>query len=100
MSRELFAEMAAAPDDPTAYLVHADALQQRGDPRGELIIAQHALETAMPREAADLRKREGEALIAHGPTWVPIEPAQRRALGVRWRYGFVNAAQTADAGAL
>ena len=40
---ELFAQIAAAPDS-VAYLVLADVLQQRGDPRGELIVTQHALD--------------------------------------------------------
>lgn len=48
---ELFAQIAAAPDSVAAYLVLADVLQQRGDPRGELIVTQHALDTAAPRDA-------------------------------------------------
>ena len=42
------AEIAAAPDDPAPYLIYSDALQLRGDPRGDLISIQHALETAAP----------------------------------------------------
>lgn len=75
-----FAEIAAAPDDPAPYLIYADALMLRGDPRGDLISIQHALETAEPPIAADLRRREAELLDVHIPR-------------VRWRYGFIHAAR-------
>lgn len=97
---ELFAQIAAAPDSVAAYLVLADVLQLRGDPRGDLIVTQHALETAAPREAAELRKREGEALIANLATWLPIEVEQRKQLLVRWRWGFVHRARCSDPDAL
>ncbi|MEO8842954.1 MAG: tetratricopeptide repeat protein [Kofleriaceae bacterium] len=97
---ELFAQIATAPDAVAAYLVLADVWQQRGDPRGDLIVTQHALDTAAPREAAELRKREGEALIANLATWLPIEVEQRKQLLVRWRWGFVHRARCTDARAL
>ena len=75
-----FAEIAAAPDDPAPYLIYADALMLRGDPRGDLISIQHALETAEPPIAADLRRREADLLDVHIPR-------------VRWRYGFIHAAR-------
>ncbi|MBA3538368.1 MAG: TIGR02996 domain-containing protein, partial [Deltaproteobacteria bacterium] len=49
MTREpnpkLEAAILADPDDTAAYLVYADWLQSRGDPRGELIVLQHQLGT-------------------------------------------------------
>jgi uncharacterized protein (TIGR02996 family) len=97
---ELFAQIAAAPDSVAAYLVLADVLQQRGDPRGDLIVTQHALDTAAPREAAELRKREGEGLIANLATWLPIAVEQRKHLLVRWRWGFVHRARCSNPAAL
>ncbi|MGZ3423537.1 MAG: WGR domain-containing protein, partial [Polyangiales bacterium] len=40
---ELEAKIVADPNDTQAYLVFADWLQSKGDPRGELIAVQHAL---------------------------------------------------------
>ena len=40
---ELDAALRARPDDRETFLVYADWLQARGDPRGALIAAQHAL---------------------------------------------------------
>ena len=39
------------------YLIYADWLQERGDPRGELITMQILMETADPRGLAALRER-------------------------------------------
>lgn len=50
----------AAPDDDAPRLVFADWLQQRGDPRGELITVQCALERDLPwpeREKLEVRER-------------------------------------------
>jgi uncharacterized protein (TIGR02996 family) len=55
--RALEEAIAAAPEDPAGYLVYADWLQQRGDPRGELIVVQDALR-AKPRDRALLAEQE------------------------------------------
>ncbi len=74
----------ADPDDAAAYLVYADALQQRGDPRGELIALQHGRTTAP--EDASLAARERRLLpqfldgIAALGTWT-------------WRLGFLERAE-------
>ena len=91
--RELFAQIAADPEAAAPYLVLADALQQRGDPRGELIAIQVALESASPAQTAELRRREGEALLAHASTWIPLDADIRKGLVVQWRYGFLHAAR-------
>jgi uncharacterized protein (TIGR02996 family) len=51
-------------DDPEPFLVYADWLAQAGDPRGELIVVQHALgdEALPPSEIARLRARERELM--------------------------------------
>lgn len=60
----LEAAISRAPDDPAAYLVYADWLQQHGEPRGELIVVQRALAGA-PRDAA-LLAREAALFAEHG----------------------------------
>ncbi len=56
------------PDDIAARRVYADALIAAGDPRGELINVQCALEDAPDR--GPLAKRERELLQAHAKTWM------------------------------
>ncbi len=89
---ELLAAVLADPDDDPARQVYADALQERGDPRGELIavqlaLARHAGETPETKAMWD-RFRELHA--AHAAKWAkPL-----RALGkkTRWEFhrGFVR----------
>lgn len=59
----LLARVHADPDDDTALRVLADRLQQRGDPRGELIALQLA-----PAGHRD-RVREQDLLLAHRADW-------------------------------
>jgi uncharacterized protein (TIGR02996 family) len=60
------------PDDPFTYGVYADWLQEQGDPRGEFMAVQLALEDeAKSKEERDaLRKREAELLAAHEREWL------------------------------
>jgi uncharacterized protein (TIGR02996 family) len=57
---ELLAEVYAAPDDDGPRLVYADALLERGDPRGELVALQIARARGEVTEEA--RAREAELL--------------------------------------
>jgi uncharacterized protein (TIGR02996 family) len=86
----LFAQIAATPDDDAPYLVLADVLQQRGDPRGELIAVQHAKARATGAQLCDLWRRDVE-LVEANPQW--LEPMREHAakLVVGWRNGFVSA---------
>jgi len=54
----------AAPHDRDARLVYADFLQDRGDPRGELIMLQ--LQPPTPAR----KRREHELVEAHAETWI------------------------------
>jgi uncharacterized protein (TIGR02996 family) len=83
-------EIAADPDAAAPYLVYADALQQRGDPRGELIVIQHALETASPLEELELRRREADLFDAHAAVWLGEFRRFRRDCGAAWRRGFCH----------
>ena len=86
---DLEAAIVAGPDDDGGYLVYADWLQSRGDPRGELIAAAHRA-VQVPADRAALRRREWlrDELVAD-----LVPPlALGRALSLRWHLGFVTAA--------
>jgi uncharacterized protein (TIGR02996 family) len=68
--------------DPQPFLVYADWLEQRGDPRGRLIQAQH-------RGSAKL---ERELLKEHGAILVPPNVGKRYKLELTWKLGFIAAA--------
>jgi uncharacterized protein (TIGR02996 family) len=89
---EAVARLAASPDDANAFLVYGDWLSERGDPRGQLVAIQHALETRstpeLAHEAAALLERHADHLL--GPL--------RRNLAsglveLEWRHGFIDAAR-------
>jgi uncharacterized protein (TIGR02996 family) len=68
------AQILADPDDDRPRLVYADALMERGDPRGELIAVQCALarHDATDDDVGDvprLRVRERALLAEHGRRW-------------------------------
>jgi uncharacterized protein (TIGR02996 family) len=66
-----------APDDPASYAAYADWLFERGDPRGELMQVQLALEDERlsAAERARLRECEAELLAAHQAEWLgPLAP--------------------------
>jgi uncharacterized protein (TIGR02996 family) len=59
----LFAAVAKNPDDLPSYQVLADALEQAGDPRAELVQVSHRLATAKPGKDRDkLAKRHAELI--------------------------------------
>lgn len=79
-------------DDPTAYLVYADALQAAGDPRGELIVVQEA-RARKPNDRA-LVRAEDALLDANYKQWVDraVDHQDTKALTLEWKYGFVSTA--------
>ena len=92
---ELEAQICARPDEPGPYLVYADWLIQRHDPRGNLIIVQSQLAEA-PRKK-ELLDAEKKLLDTHRAYFVP--PALDEALRlpkrggarceVSWNHGFI-----------
>ena len=89
----LIADIVAEPDDDRPRLVYADFLQQRGDPRGELIAIQCALELARAADedakAAKLSSASRKLLDAHELLWVaPARSILPRAM--RFRRGFIE----------
>jgi uncharacterized protein (TIGR02996 family) len=89
---DFLAEIGAAPHDAAPHLVYADALLRRGDPRGELVVVQHALEGA-GAGAIHLSRREAELLDEHLEAWLGPAAAHRDSLIVRWRRGFLAGAR-------
>jgi uncharacterized protein (TIGR02996 family) len=80
---DLVAAIHAAPDDPDAYLVAADWLQQRGDPHGELIAL--AIAQASDPGLAPAVDALQEAID-------PLAPLERRRWPHDWRWGFLRRA--------
>jgi uncharacterized protein (TIGR02996 family) len=72
---ELVADVIAAPDDDAPRLVYADWLQERGDPRGELIALQCELVRAdaadePPGRTRPLREQVRALIAAHHDAWL------------------------------
>lgn len=72
LQQSLEAALAENPDDLAAHSAYADYLMEQGDPRGEFIQVQLALED--PRrnasERAGLQAREKDLLKKHGKRWL------------------------------
>jgi uncharacterized protein (TIGR02996 family) len=83
---EIEAAILEDPDQTDAYLVLADTLLERGDPRGELIVVQHQL-LARPDDAA-LRQHERRLIDA---ALQELGGLPLRA--VEWRLGFIRRAE-------
>lgn len=68
---DLLGQIIASPADDEPRLVLADALLQRGEPRGELIAIQCLLEKLPKRDAQRpaLRRRERRLIAAHEARW-------------------------------
>ena len=83
--------------DPAAYLVYADWLQSRNDPRGELITVQHARLTA---DTPELRKREAQLLEGHADAlFGRLAPLLKpdAGLSVTWHLGFLKSVRVGRA---
>jgi uncharacterized protein (TIGR02996 family) len=88
------------PDDPASYAAYADWLQEQGDPRGEFIRVQLALEDEVrpPEERRALQAREKELLDSHERDWLGELAPHLLDRGEstphvehRWRWGFLSA---------
>src|SRR5262249_2569627 len=87
----LISAIRAAPDDPTNYLVLGDALQQEGDPRGELITLQAGLRQ---KRSYFIDRAEGELLKEHAERlYGALAPEIGRTLEAEWFLGFVARAR-------
>jgi uncharacterized protein (TIGR02996 family) len=88
---------AAVPGDTAPYLVYADWLQQRGDPRGELITLQHAMHQQRDTKTfMEFKQREQALRFAHERAWLGVVTvAAAHRLKLEWRLGFVESARVA-----
>jgi len=86
---ELEAAIAAEPDAPGPYLVYADWLQERGDPRGELITLSHAgrAEAFQAHLAAHRRALLGELAVD-----TSSHDGRFQAMELTWHLGFIRRA--------
>jgi uncharacterized protein (TIGR02996 family) len=76
---ELEARLACDPEDVDAYLVYADWLSERGDPRGDLIVLQ------------DRIQRADDVLAKHRAAFLgPLERVPKKAWTIEWDRGFVR----------
>lgn len=87
---DLYRAIEASPEDAAPRLVLADLLQSEGDPRGTLIVAQHAVRSdpddVPMREAVARNLRQHPELL---PTDAVFE-SEPDLLDLRWRDGFVE----------
>jgi uncharacterized protein (TIGR02996 family) len=82
--------LAAHPDDLAGWCAYADYLVERGDPRGEFMQTQIALEdeSRPKKEREALRCREQELLVAHEREWLgELAPSVLDATEDYWRVG-------------
>lgn len=79
-------------DDPEPYLVYADWLAKRGDPRAELIVVQHRCDRIEPENGQLLAYRD--ELLRRHPVLVPA--LDRWRARYRWRWGFIERAELDD----
>jgi uncharacterized protein (TIGR02996 family) len=72
LQRSLEEALAENPDDLAAHSAYADYLMEQGDPRGEFIQVQLALEdsTRSANERKQLQAREQDLLKQHGRQWL------------------------------
>lgn len=72
LGKSLEAALVENPDDLAAHSAYADHLAEQGDPRGEFIQVQLAIEDEKrkPAERKRLREREAELLSKHGREWL------------------------------
>jgi uncharacterized protein (TIGR02996 family) len=72
LQQSLEQALAENPDDLAAHSAYADYLTEQGDPRGEFISVQLALEDPKrpPAERKELQQRESELLQQHARQWL------------------------------
>lgn len=84
-----------APADPTARLVFADALLERGDARGELIHLQ-----SLPELRTEQRRRAHSLIHHYGRAWLGRLSAALKPQGLRFERGVVVAGRVSGYRAL
>ncbi|MBA3503688.1 MAG: WGR domain-containing protein [Myxococcota bacterium] len=87
---KLEAAIASDPDNADAYLVYADWLQGQGDPRGELIVLQHANKAPAVKKLLQQNKQHFFGKLADAQAM--LEPYDSKPLGkpTTWRWGYLE----------
>lgn len=83
----------ATATDASPFLVYADWLQERGDPRGEFIALQHTMQKQSdPVEFMRLKKQGQALLLAHERAWIgDVTVACGHRVKLDWKHGFIEA---------
>ena len=93
-SERLETAILADRDDAALYLVLADELQERGDPRGELVVMQNQIQSTDDPKARHALQRQCDEWIARHDLLGPLRDFGRSVFGrhaeVTWRYGFIR----------
>src|SRR5262245_30098562 len=98
LQQALEAALVENPDDLAAHMAYGDYLAEQGDPRGEFVQVQIALEDDRrpPSERKRLAARVGELLEAHrdewlGPLATHFPPGEGLLNVVTFRRGWIDA---------
>jgi uncharacterized protein (TIGR02996 family) len=86
----LEAAIEANPDDAEAYLVYADWLQAQGDPRGQLIVMQHAGKELAAAKLLDQHAPHFYGQVAEAKHML-AKYSGSRSRDTTWRWGFLEA---------
>ncbi len=90
---DLLAVIADSPQDENAWLLYADWLQQHGEPRGELIALDIALEQASGDRKTELEAARVDLLASYGAALLGETFAKFVASGygeIVWHRGFIT----------
>jgi uncharacterized protein (TIGR02996 family) len=83
--------IAADLDAPEAYLVYADWLQAQGDPRGELVVLQHAKKPLAGAELVERHKEHFFGPLANAQRMLSRFPFDPLGRDTTWRWGYLEA---------
>lgn len=89
---ELEAAIEEDPSDHRRWLVYADWLQSQGDPRGELMMVQHALATERDKDRRTRLQQEAARILDENERhFFGFVGEHRDSFRVGWRTGFAGA---------
>jgi uncharacterized protein (TIGR02996 family) len=87
---KLEAAIEREPDDADAYLVYADWLQSQGDPRGELIVLQHANKKPAAKKLLEQNKEHFFGKMADARDMLERYPHGPLGRDTAWRWGYLE----------
>ena len=78
------------PDDPEMYLVYADYLQSKNDPRGELIVLQHGNKKAAAQKLLDKYPTHFYGKLAEARDLIESDEFATFGVTTKWRWGYLE----------